>query len=99
MRMTLLVDTSFWSLVLRWDAPSVVPEVLGLRRLLEAGEGLVTAGIVLQELLQGFSALPLWGPDREDHIEAASLRQPAAGQACRSEPSMPCLHSCASVTS
>ncbi len=47
----------------------------------------VTTGLVLQELLQGFSgakasaqiierfgALPLLRPDREDHIAAAKLR-------------------------
>ena len=50
-------------------------------------EALVTTGLVLQELLQGFSgpktqaqiverfaALPLLQPDREDHIAAAALR-------------------------
>lgn len=48
---------------------------------------MVTTGLVLQELLQGFSgprdrsriverfgALPLLSPDRQDHIEAAELR-------------------------
>jgi len=48
---------------------------------------LVTTGLVLQELLQGFSgprdrsrilerfaALPMLVPDRADHIEAAELR-------------------------
>ena len=90
--MTVLVDTSVWSLALRRDVPAAnVPEVAALRGLLESGEGLFTTGIVLQELLQGFSgpreaaqiidrfaALPLLRPDREDHIEAASLRN-----ACR----------------
>jgi len=54
---------------------------------LESGERVVTTGLVLQELLQGFygpkaqeqivdrlSALPLVVPDREDHIAAAALR-------------------------
>ena len=48
---------------------------------------MVTTGLVLQELLQGFSgprdrnqiidrfsALPLISPDRQDHIDAAALR-------------------------
>ena len=48
---------------------------------------IVTTGLVLQELLQGFAgprarraiierfaALPLINPDRQDHIEAADLR-------------------------
>ncbi len=56
-------------------------------RALETGERVVTTGLVLQELLQGFSgpkaqeqivdrfaALPLVVPDREDHIAAAALR-------------------------
>src|SRR5262245_23315165 len=51
------------------------------------GETIVTTGLVLQELLQGFSgpkardqildrfsAVPLLAPDRNDHIEAAGLR-------------------------
>jgi predicted nucleic acid-binding protein len=56
-------------------------------RALETGERVVTTGLVLQELLQGFSgpkaqeqiverfaALPLIVPGREDHIAAAALR-------------------------
>jgi predicted nucleic acid-binding protein len=56
-------------------------------RALDTGERVVTTGLVLQELLQGFSgpkaqeqiverfaALPLLVPDREDHIAAAALR-------------------------
>lgn len=85
--MTLFVDTSVWSLALRRDAPADVPEVLALARALEGGTPLVTTGLILQELLQGFagpkarveiidrfSALPLIVPDRLDHIEAAELR-------------------------
>jgi predicted nucleic acid-binding protein len=89
--LSLFVDTSVWSLALRRAAPSSAPEVRELRRAIEAGEELVTTGIVLQELLQGFSgprdrsqiierfaALPLLLRDRRDHIEAAELRN-----ACR----------------
>lgn len=89
--MTLLVDTSVWSLAFRRDARGDVAEVDALRKALQAGETVVTTGLILQELLQGFSgprdraqivdrfsALPLISPDREDHIEAASLRN-----ACR----------------
>ncbi len=56
-------------------------------QMLESGEAILTTGLVLQELLQGFSgpkaqarivdrfsALPLLAPDREDHIAAAQLR-------------------------
>lgn len=85
--MSLLVDTSVWSLALRRDALGDVPEVTALRRQLSAGDLVVTTGLVLQELLQGFSgprsrsqiierfaALPLVAPDRGDHIEAAEIR-------------------------
>jgi len=85
--LTLFVDTSVWSLALRRDAPSAVTEVQALRRAIEAGETIVTTGLVLQEILQGFSgpkaraeivdrfsAVPLLVPDRDDHIQAADLR-------------------------
>lgn len=85
--MTLLVDTSVWSLALRRDAEATEPEVLHLKDALLGSEVVVTTGLVLQELLQGFSgakaqaqiierfaALPLLQPDREDHIDAAALR-------------------------
>ena len=85
--MTLMVDTSVWSLALRGDPISVAPQVRALRNALEGEEIVVTTGLVLQELLQGFAgprarkdiierftALPLLGPDRQDHIDAAELR-------------------------
>ena len=85
--MSLLVDTSVWSLALRRDAVAAAPQVRALRDALEGDEIVVTTGLVLQELLQGFAgprarkdiidrfaALPLLGPDRQDHIDAAQLR-------------------------
>lgn len=85
--MSLFVDTSVWSLAFRRDAPPASAPVLALVRALEAGEAVLTTGLVLQELLQGFSgpkdrraildrfaALPLLVPDRQDHVEAAELR-------------------------
>ncbi|MDQ3027892.1 MAG: PIN domain-containing protein [Pseudomonadota bacterium] len=85
--MTLLVDTSVWSLALRRDAVADSHEVDALRGALRSGGPVVTTGLVLQELLQGFSgpkdqrkivdrfsALPLIAPDRQDHIAAAALR-------------------------
>ena len=88
-RLSLFVDTSVWSLALRRDAPPASATVLALMHALEAGETIVTTGLVLQELLQGFSgpkdrraildrfsALPLVVPDRQDHVEAAELRNP-----------------------
>jgi predicted nucleic acid-binding protein len=84
---SLFIDTSVWSLAFRRDAPSETPEARQLRHAIEASEDLFTTGLVLQELLQGFSgprardailerfsALPLLMPDRRDHIDAAELR-------------------------
>lgn len=85
--MKVFVDTSVWSLAFRRDADSSAAEVLALRQALEGSDTVVTTGMVLQELLQGFSgprartaiierfsALPLLTPDRQDHINAADLR-------------------------
>ena len=85
--MTLLVDTSVWSLALRRDASACEPEVHLLKDALLGADVVVTTGLILQELLQGFSgpkshaqiierfaALPLLQPDREDHVAAADLR-------------------------
>ena len=84
--MNTLVDTSVWSLALRRDSPPDIAELTELERTLRAGM-VVSTGLVLQELLQGFSrpkahnlivekfrAFPLIVPDREDHISAADLR-------------------------
>lgn len=62
-------------------------QVRALVRSIETGETILTTGLVLQELLQGFSgpkaraqildrfsAVPLIVPDRDDHILAAELR-------------------------
>ncbi len=89
--MTLLVDTSVWSLALRRDAESSEPAVQALIAALHGDDVVVTTGLVLQELLQGFSgpkaqaqiverfaALPMVQPDRDDHVAAANLRN-----ACR----------------
>jgi predicted nucleic acid-binding protein len=86
-QLSLFVDTSVWSLAFRRDRPSSAPELHELVRAIEAGEPLISTGLVLQELLQGFAgprardqildrfaALPLLVPDRRDHIDAATLR-------------------------
>jgi hypothetical protein len=54
--MTMLVDTSVWSLAFRRDAPVSGPEVLTLRAAFDGGDAIVTTGLVLQELLQGLLA-------------------------------------------
>jgi predicted nucleic acid-binding protein len=84
---SLFVDTSVWSLAFRRDTPDRSAKVGMLIQTLDSGETVLTTGLVLQELLQGFagaksrdqiverfSALPLIAPDREDHIRAAALR-------------------------
>ena len=89
--MTFLVDTSVWSLALRRDVESTAQEVCALRDALLGTAQVVTTGLLLQELLQGFAgpkarrqllerfaALAFLQPDREDHIEAAEIRN-----ACR----------------
>lgn len=89
--MSLLVDTSVWSLAFRRDAEASSQAVEVLRSALEGGDQVFTTGLILQELLQGFSgpkardllverfaALAFLQPDREDHIEAAEIRN-----ACR----------------
>jgi predicted nucleic acid-binding protein len=85
--MTLLVDTSVWSLALRRDGSTAQPQVRALADALAGADTVVTTGLVLQELLQGFKgpraaseiiarfqALPLLHPDRQDHIAAAEVR-------------------------
>ena len=85
--MSLFVDTSIWSLALRRDSPAPGREVRALVHAIESGETLLTTGLVLQELLQGFSgpksrdqildrfsSIPLLVPDRDDHVRAAELR-------------------------
>ncbi|MFO1455074.1 MAG: PIN domain-containing protein [Steroidobacteraceae bacterium] len=85
--MTLLVDTSVWSLAFRRDGEQRAPPVIALRAALEGGDSIFITGIILQELLQGFSgpkarkellekfaALPMLVPDRMDHVDAAELR-------------------------
>jgi predicted nucleic acid-binding protein len=81
-------DTSVWSLALRRDTTASSHPAVGLlARYLKDGEAVYTSGLVLQELLQGFrgpkqrelilrrfSILPFIVPTREDHIEAAELR-------------------------
>lgn len=85
--MNLFVDTSAWSLALRRDAPADHVAVAILRKALVGGDTIVIAGIVLQELLQGFhgpkdqarlierlQVLPLLQPTRDTYIQAAQLR-------------------------
>lgn len=85
--MSLLVDTSVWSLAFRRNSEITLAEVNTLRHALDGADQVFTTGLVLQELLQGFggpkarsqlierfAALAFLQPDREDHIEAAGIR-------------------------
>ena len=85
--MSFFVDTSVWSQALRRDSPSSSRAVQRLIQAIGGGETIVTTGLVLQELLHGFSgpkardqildrfsAVPVLAPDRDDHIRAADLR-------------------------
>lgn len=84
--MTLLVDTSVWSLLLRRDTAPEAPEVELLVSALQRGERVATTGLIVQELLQGrvppkiregivarFAALLYVEPTRDDYIAAADL--------------------------
>jgi predicted nucleic acid-binding protein len=83
----LLVDTSVWSLAFRRDRPPDDPRVAHLHHELTTGGGVVSTGVILQELLQGvrgpkqrdllverFRAIAFVDPERDDHIRAADLR-------------------------
>ena len=86
----ILADTSVWSHALRYDAQARHPAAVFLDACLARHE-VITTGLVLQELLQGFQgprsrsailegfrALPWLTPRRTDYIAAADLRN-----ACR----------------
>jgi predicted nucleic acid-binding protein len=84
---SLLVDTSVWSLAFRRDGQQSAPEVSALRAALKGAAQVFTTGLVLQEVLQGFtgpknrdllverlSVLAFLQPDKQDHIAAAEIR-------------------------
>ena len=89
--MSLLVDTSVWSLAIRRDRPHDTPEVEHLAHEIRLRREIATTGLILQELLQGsvaqstrraiadrFEAVTMLVPTTADHIAAAEL-----GNACR----------------
>lgn len=90
--MTVLVDTSVWSLLYRKGGPAGVPEVDALMRLLGGEDRVATTGVIVQELLFGLAAgkasdavettlraLLYLAPTLDDHAAAARL-----GRALRS---------------
>lgn len=85
--MSILVDTSVWSLALRRKNVPDIAEIQRLREALTSPDKVVTTGVIIQELLQGFSgaksrdliidrfqSLSLIQPTITDHIEAAEIR-------------------------
>ena len=91
--MTIIVDTSVWSLALRKNGPANHPAVKKLQSLLVDTQSIVLIGIILQEILQGFrqedtfkkatshfDPFPLLTLDRSDFVAAAKLRRYAASK-------------------
>ncbi len=85
--MSILVDTSVWSLAMRRDKQPNSPELKILVNALDSGQEIYSTGIILQELLQGFSgakareaivdrfaSIPMLIPETADHIQAALIR-------------------------
>jgi predicted nucleic acid-binding protein len=83
---SVLVDTSVWSVALRRDRPASSRELEALRAAVERGE-VCLLGVVLQEVLQGFPSLdrsrrllehlapfPLLSLHRGDYVYAAEIR-------------------------
>lgn len=84
--MSVLVDTSVWSMALRRDRPPPSREIETLRAAIEGGD-VCLLGVILQEVLQGFpspdrtrrlvehlSAFPLLSLHRGDYVYAAEIR-------------------------
>ena len=84
--MSVLVDTSVWSIALRRDRPPPGREIEARRAAIERGD-VCLLGVILQELLQGFPSLdrthrlaerlspfPLLSLHRGDYVYAAEIR-------------------------
>jgi predicted nucleic acid-binding protein len=84
--MSLLVDTSVWSLAIRRDRPPETAEVEHLAHTIRTGQPIAATGLILQELLQGavapatraaiadrFDAVTMLVPTTADHVAAAEL--------------------------
>jgi len=89
--MSVIVDTSVWSLVLRRHSPPDSSQAEKLRALLRRGQPVVLVGVIVQELLQGIrsaadfqsvkdhlDAFEMLVLDREDYVAAAELRNQCA---------------------
>jgi len=91
--LSVIVDTSVWSLALRRKEPSSHPEVKRLTELIADGQPIFLLGVILMEILSGIrepsqvqrirrtlDAFPLLEPIRSSYINAAIL-----GTICRSK--------------
>ena len=91
--MSVVVDTSVWSLALRRQSPSHNVHTEKLRMLLKQGRPIVLPGVVLQEVLQGIrdpadfenvrqhlDVFPLLELSRDDYVAAAELRNSCHAQ-------------------
>lgn len=85
--MSVIVDTSVWSLALRRKLESSDPQVIKLADMLKQGQKILLLGVILQEVLQGIrskkqfsivknhlDAFNMLTLEREDYIIAAELR-------------------------
>ena len=102
--MSLLVESSVWSLAFRRDGQPGVPEVGALQGALLGVEQVFTTGLVLQDVLQGFagpknrdqlverlSVLAFLQPDkRVTTSQPPTSAMPVAAGVSRSERLMPC---------
>jgi predicted nucleic acid-binding protein len=90
--LSILVDTSVWSLALRRDEPGRRREVDALDAAIGRGDVCLT-GVILQEVLQGFPSaartrrlvehlapFPLLALDRDDYVVAAEIRNTCRGK-------------------
>lgn len=90
--MSVLVDTSVWSIALRRDRPPDSREIDALRAAVERGDACLL-GIILQEVLQGFPSadrtrrlverlapFPILSLHRGDYIYAAEIRNRCRGK-------------------
>jgi len=85
--MSLIVDTSVWSLVLRRGVTPDCPQAKKLESAIRQGQSIQLLGVILQEILQGIRSntdflrvkahmdlFPLLQLERDDYVAAAELR-------------------------
>jgi len=91
--MSVVVDTSVWSLAFRRMSVQETPPVKKLRQLLQKGETIFLIGLILQELLQGLrntkdfkrleeklKCFSLIETERKDCVSGARLRNHCAAK-------------------